>query len=98
MKKEQEEKYSVNNWILKRVVILAILLLSYWIASPYLTDVKDSTRILIASGYKPISVGGYGWFQEGLFSTKFKAITMHGDTVSGAVTRGLLKKNTIRLD
>jgi hypothetical protein len=46
-------------------------------------------------------VGGYDWFGGGkddVYRTNFKAIAPNGDTVTGCVTSGWFKGNTIRLD
>lgn len=64
-------------------------------------DVPDATRVLKSSGYKPIEVGGYGLFQSGSdwYSTKFKAVSITGDTVTGVVSKGLwFKGSTVRLN
>ena len=64
------------------------------------TDKKGATSTLEKSGFKPISVGGYGFFygsKSDVYKTKFKAISVSGDTVTGCVTGGLLG-NTIRMD
>jgi hypothetical protein len=62
-------------------------------------DVKGTKETLKINNYKPIEVGGYGWFQgakDDVYITKFKAISPSGDTVSGVVTSGWFKGNTIR--
>lgn len=66
------------------------------------TDNNGTRDILIKSGYTPLEVGGYRWFggnKSDFYCTNFKAISPHGDTITGYVTKGLLfKGKTIRLD
>lgn len=67
------------------------------------TDEEGSTKALLDSGYKPIEVGGYGWFsgsKNDTFVTKFKAYSPNDSTriVTGVVCRGWFKGSTIRLD
>jgi hypothetical protein len=65
------------------------------------TDKEGARKALERNGYKPISVGGYGWFagsKEDLWRTNFTAIAINGDTVTGCVTSGIFKGNTVRTD
>jgi hypothetical protein len=65
------------------------------------TDVDGATKALEHAGYKPIEVGGYDWFngsENDFYRTKFKAVALNGDTITGGVSSGLLKGSTIRLD
>ena len=65
------------------------------------TDESGARKTLERSGYKPIEVGGYGWFagsKDDVFVTKFKAVSPNGETVTGCVTKGWFKGNTIRVD
>ena len=65
------------------------------------TDERGAKKVLERSGYKPIDVGGYGWFkgsEEDVFVTKFKAVSPNGEIVTGCVTKGWFKGNTIRVD
>lgn len=65
------------------------------------TDNAGTIKTLERSGYKPLNVGGYSFFggSEGdLYKTKFRAIAPNGDTVTGTVTKGIMKGNTIRTD
>jgi len=78
--------------------VLLITLLSFLSSC---TDETGAKKALERSGYKPISVGGYGYFSgsdDDIYKTKFKAIAPNGDTVTGVVTKGTFKGNTIRLD
>lgn len=65
------------------------------------TDPQSTQRVLMQSGYKNIEITGYRYGMAGeneYYSTGFKATAPNGDYVSGAVTRGGCKGNTIRLD
>lgn len=65
------------------------------------TDVDSATKTLKQNNYKPLDVGGYGFFSASsneTFATKFVAISPSGDTVKGVVTKRLLGTSTIRLD
>ena len=65
------------------------------------TDESGAKKALERNGYKPISVGGYGWFagsKDDVYVTKFKAVAPNGDTVTGCVTSGWFKGNTVRTD
>lgn len=65
------------------------------------TRPDDTRRVLEQSGYIQIEITGYRPFMAGKddsFSTGFKAKAPNGQMVTGAVTGGWLKGNTIRLD
>jgi hypothetical protein len=65
------------------------------------TDEAGARKTLQQSGYKNISITGYRWFMAGQnewYSTGFIATSPNGTEVSGAVTRGFLRGNTIRFD
>lgn len=69
--------------------------------APILTDEKGTEKALKNINLKPIEVGGGKWFggSEGDFwRTKFKAVNLNGDTVTGYGTRGLWKGTTLRFD
>ena len=75
-------------------VLLAVVLSSC-------TDESVAKKALERNGYKPIKVGGYGWFagsKGDVYVTKFKAVAPNGDTVTGCVTSGWFKGNTVRTD
>jgi hypothetical protein len=63
---------------------------------------EDATRrILIQSGYSQVEITGWRPFAAGkddTFSTGFRAKAPNGQVVTGAVTSGLLKGWTVRLD
>lgn len=61
----------------------------------------DATRVLKQAGYTNIHITGYRPLMAGkddFFSTGFCATSPAGQTVTGAVTGGPFKGNTIRLD
>lgn len=65
------------------------------------TDDDTAIRVLQQSGYTQIKITGYRPFMKGeddTYSTGFEAISPTGAQVSGAVTGGPFKGNTIRLD
>lgn len=83
--------------VMSVLVIGIILFLSL---SPSFTNVEDTTRVLKEAGYKPIKVGGYGWFagdKNDWSCTKFEAISPNGAHVHGVVSGGWFKAYTIRL-
>lgn len=63
------------------------------------TDESGARRVLEQQGYTQIEITGYRPFMsEDQFSTGFKAVSPNGSHVSGAVTSGVMKGYTIRLD
>lgn len=65
------------------------------------TDEEGTRDVLKKNGMKPIEVGGHAWFagdKDDYWATKFKAVTANGDTITGSVTKGILKGKTIRYD
>lgn len=84
---------------MKQVIITLFVLLLFCSC----TDKDGATKALLDAGYKPIKVGGYGWFigsDSDTFVTKFKAYSPNDSTrvVTGVVCRGWFKGSTIRLD
>lgn len=70
-------------------------------AFPSCTQTEEATRVLKAAGYTDIEMTGYRPLMGGeddVFSTGFRAKSPNGTTVTGAVTKGPFKGNTIRLD
>lgn len=65
------------------------------------TKPKDATRVLEQQGYSEIQITGWRPFmadKNDMFSTGFKAKSPNGSEVTGAVTGGIFKGSTIRLD
>lgn len=82
-------------------IIIIALTISLIIVPNSCTDKEGARKTLERNGYKPIEVGGYEFFvgtKSDVYVTKFKAIAPNGETVTGQVTRGLWKGNTIRLN
>ena len=77
------------------IVGLSILIL------PHCTDEKGTKKVLEKNHYKPLEIGGYGWWYGGrdeLYRTKFKAISPNGDTITGCVTDNPFFGPAIRID
>jgi|GEM_PF-2148758 len=65
------------------------------------TDPEGAYQTLENAGYSNIQIGGYDWRLKGrddYYSTSFDANGPTGRPVSGAVTRGYYKGNTIRFE
>ena len=80
---------------MKQFLLIACLALSAC------TDSENTKKTLERAGYKPLEVGGYAWLagsKGDVYVTKFKAVAVNGDTVTGVVTKGWFKGSTIRLD
>jgi len=82
-------------------VKLKLILLSLALLLTSCTDRDGATRTLQQQGYRDIEITGYRPFmksEDDTYSTGFEATSPAGFRVTGAVTGGLLKGNTIRLD
>jgi hypothetical protein len=89
-----------RNIITIKITMLAILFIGFALSTSC-TDEDGARKTLARNNYKVIEVGGHGWFcggKEDVYITKFRAIAPNGDTVTGCVTSGWFKGNTIRLD
>jgi hypothetical protein len=64
------------------------------------TDKVGAKKALERNNYKVLEIGGHDYFTESkdIYQTKFKAVAPNGDTVTGTVSKGLLKGSTIRLN
>jgi hypothetical protein len=83
------------------ITLLVLLILLLVLAFSSCTDNSGATKALERNNYKPIAVGGYGFFagsESDVYKTNFKAVAPNGDTVTGCVTKGWIKGSTIRLD
>lgn len=80
------------------MLVFALILLT----SSSCTDAGGAKKTIERFGFKPIEVGGYSFWNGSATDrckTKFKAVALNGDTVTGAVTKGwIFKGSTIRLD
>jgi len=86
----------VNNFF--ALCVVAVLVLSITVSC---TDEKGARKTLERHGFKPLEVGGYGWFdgsKSDVYRTRFKAIAPNGEIVTGCVTSGWFEGHTIRLD
>lgn len=82
---------------LNRIAAATILLLT----ATACTQPDKAKRVLEQAGYTDIQITGYRPFMAGkddTFSTGFRAKGPTGKVVTGAVTGGVLKGSTIRLD
>lgn len=66
------------------------------------TNPSGAKKALIDSGYHPIEVKGYGWFdcsESDVYATRFKAYSADCTrVVTGCVCQGFFKGKTVRLD
>ncbi|MCD8496809.1 MAG: hypothetical protein LRZ85_01220 [Alphaproteobacteria bacterium] len=56
---------------------------------------SEAAQLLKSKGFTPVEVGGYGWSDcgygyNGLYATHFTAKDLVGETVTGAVCKGLI--------
>lgn len=83
---------------MKKVLFISIAV----IALNSCTNEKSARKALLDSGYHPIEVGGYGWFdgsKDDVFKTRFKAYSPDSSRiVTGTVCSGWFKGSTVRLD
>jgi hypothetical protein len=87
--------------ILTKVAICAIGIAIAFLLPFGCTQPTEAERVLRQSGYTQIEITGWRPFAAGeddTYSTGFKARSPSGETVTGAVTAGILKGSTIRLD
>ena len=86
-------------FVTKTIAFLSIFL---FVSLSSCTDEKGAKKTLMQSGFHPIEVRGYGWFngsKDDMFITKFKAYSADSSMiVTGVVTSGWFKGGTIRLD
>lgn len=79
-----------------RLLIILILAATAACSRP-----NQARRILEDSGYSQVEITGWRPFmadKNDTFSTGFRAISPSGHRVTGAVTSGILKGATVRLD
>ena len=85
-------------WIIMAVVFGAMILTG---SLGGCSNPEKAVRILKQQGFTNVEITGWRPFmgdKGDYFSTGFKAKAVNGDTVTGAVTEGLFKGSTIRLD
>lgn len=92
--KPNEPKLKMSVGVVCLVAVLAV-------ATAGCTQPTKARRVLEQAGYTKVEITGWRPFMAGegdVFSTGFKAKAPNGSNVSGAVTGGILKGNTIRVD
>lgn len=84
------------------LVATIIGLIAFFIFGPSTcTRPNQTRRVLEAQGYTEVQITGWRLFagdRGDLFSTGFRAKAPNGTQVTGAVTSGAFKGNTVRLD
>ncbi len=88
-----------RNWLVLAVVGIPALALI--LSTDGCTDAPGARQALLKAGYKPLTVGGRGWFKGHRgewYVTRFTAVNPQGDTVRGVVGRGYYPESAIRLD
>ena len=84
------------------LALLAAVFAGSLFAARGCTDPEGTRRRLVKEGYRPLEVGGRGWFQGhrgDWYVTRFRALTPRGDTVQGVVGRNFSGDDgQIRLD
>jgi hypothetical protein len=91
--------YKLVYLIMKKTALLLTTIFCFGLSS--CTDQAGATRTLLNSGYTNIKITGYRFFMKGkddVYCTGFEADSPNGNRVTGAVTRGWFKGNTVRLD
>ncbi|MBK6932420.1 MAG: hypothetical protein IPH12_16810 [Saprospirales bacterium] len=86
----------------KKALPLRLVFALILLANSSCTDADGAKKTVERFGFKPIEVGGYSFWNGSVTDrckTKFKAVAVNGDTVTGAVTKGwIFKGSTIRLN
>jgi hypothetical protein len=91
------KRISLIEMIFCGIILFFVIL----IANGGAIDPDNTKRVLSEQGYTEIEITGWRpWMKSksDTFSTGFKAKSPSGHIVTGAVTSGFLKGNTIRLD
>jgi hypothetical protein len=85
---------------MKKLIMVA---LAFGVMCSACTDERGAKKAAEDMGFSDVQVGGYPWFFDSCsdsdtFKTKFKAVNVHGQPVSGTVCSGWFKGKTVRLD
>lgn len=84
------------------LIVIGVVFGGAVIATRGCTDADGARRLLVKEGYRPLEVGGRGWFRGhrgDWYVTRFRAISPQGDTVRGVVGRNFSGDDgEIRLD
>jgi hypothetical protein len=86
---------------LKIVAAIAVIILLVAALPQGLSQPDQAMRVLSQAGYTQIEITGWRPLMAGkddTFSTGFRAKSPSGAIVTGAVTSGLLKGSTVRVD
>ncbi len=85
-----------------QIAIVAVIIAIVAFAGPACcTQPNETTRVLASQGYTEIKITGWRPFaksENDFFSTGFQAKSANGSFVTGAVTSGIFKGHTVRLD
>ena len=85
-----------------QIVLIVILAAGIIFICPIAcTRPDDARRVLMAQGYKQVEITGWRPLMAGkedAFSTGFRAQSIDRSIVTGAVTSGWFKGNTVRID
>lgn len=90
-----------TNAFLGLTVIAGFLLVIFVVVPSACTDPAGTRRVLTQQGYTNIETTGYRFFggdKSDVYATGFAATAPNGDRVTGCVTSGIFKGNTVRLD
>lgn len=88
-----------NNELRVYVIIIVVIVLVRCLIG--FTDPVGAKRTLENQGYTNVKITGYRPFaasESDAYSTGFEANSPNGTSVTGAVTKGIFKGNTVRLD
>lgn len=95
-------KIIANVFMFIFVVIISIVVFAMVFSlSNGCCDESGATKLLQSTGFTQVRITGFRPFMGGegdFYSTGFEAISPNGTKVTGAVTGGLFKGNTIRYD
>ena len=84
------------------LIVLFLFLLVFTVILPHgCTHPESTVRVLEEQGYTNVQITGWRPLsvdKNDIYSTGFTAISPKGNEVTGVVTSGLFKGNTVRLD
>lgn len=86
---------------LKPIGTLVLLMIIVLLMFTSCTDTVSTQKLLIAQGYSHVEITGMRpWMRShgDIYSTGFRAVSPNGSVVTGAVTKGWFKGQTIRFD
>ena len=80
---------------------MILILATFLVIEPiYGVDPQGATKALERAGYSHIEITGYRWLggDRGWYHTGFRAVSLHGDKVTGTVTSGLGNGTSVHTD